>query len=41
MLLGSSGATLLGYLLPGKGKIRTTEGTIRVGEGTIGVSHKF
>ena len=35
MLLGTSGASLLGKLLTGKGTIRTRKGTIRVGKGTI------
>ena len=32
MLLGTLGASLLGNLLAGKGKIRASEGTIRAGQ---------
>ena len=32
MLLGTSGAILLGNLLTGKGRIRVGEGTFRAGE---------
>ena len=37
MLLGTLGATLLGYLLTGKEVIRADDGKIRTGEGTIRV----
>ena len=33
MLLGTLGASLLGYLLTGKGNVKTGEGTVRAGEG--------
>ena len=33
MLLGTLGASLLGYLLTGKGINRANEGTLRAGEG--------
>ena len=33
MLLGTSGAPLLGNLLTGKGTVRAREGTVRAGEG--------
>ena len=33
MLSGTLGASLLGYMLAGKGKIKTHERTIRAGQG--------
>ena len=43
MLLGISGATLVGNLLTGKGAIATNQrqDTIRVGEGTVRVGQDF
>ena len=41
MLLGTSGARLLGNLITGKGAIRDVEGTIRAGERTIRASKDF
>ena len=41
MLLGTSGASLLGNLLTSKSTIKTGEGTIRVGEGTIRAGQDF
>ena len=41
MLLGTLGATLLGYLLTDKEVIRANDGKIRTGEGTVRVGQYF
>ena len=41
MLLGILVASLLGYLLTGKGTMRADEGTIKTGEGTIRADQDF
>ena len=41
MLLVTLGASLLGNLLTGKGRIRVSKGKIRAVEGTFRVSHDF
>ena len=41
MLLGTLGASLLGNLLTGKGRIRASKGKIWAVEGTFRVSHDF
>ena len=43
MLLGTSGATLLGNLITGKGAVATSQGrgTIRAGEGTVRAGQDF
>ena len=41
MLLGTLGATLLGYLLTDKEVIRADDGKIRTGEGTVRVGQYF
>ena len=41
MLLGTLGASLLGSLLTGKGRIKASKGKIRAVEGTFRVSHDF
>ena len=41
MLLVTLGASLLGNLLTGRGRIRASKGKIRAAEGTFRVSHNF
>ena len=41
MLLGTLGASLLGYLLASKGTTSADEGTIRAGSGTIRAGQEF